>query len=295
MGTENKQEGGKPSNLETEIALIRSTFVSDPIPLSDGRSLILHAAGLTARVEDALNPTLASDIDTYRVFIEPSSMIEYIKAYQQHAVVFAYPESVEGPKFEARLNYHERIGDVASAGVPAGPVVTADRHVAVLKTPFDVDYQKWRPYLHGTVAIKQVDFGILIENMAHTIATPDAGPLQELILDLEMRKNVAFKNKTNLRDGTTKLQFEETVESDPSHAGAQGAIVLPNSIVLRMPIYQGGEPVDIEALLRFQLQGSTLFFSIRCPTIARIEREEFRNIGDDIATACDVPVLYSEE
>lgn len=300
MANYDNKTGGEPvekkgTTLDTELAIIAKTFVSEPIPLGDGRSMILHAAGLHAREIEALNPVLAGDVSEWRTFIEPGSFIEYLNRFKQAgAVVFAYPEHSDGPSFHAHLNYHDKAlpRDTVGSDIPLGPIVTQDRHRAVLLTPWDVDYAQWRPYLHGSAAIKQIDFALFIENMAHTILTPDAAHLQELVLDLQMLKNVAFKQSTNLRDGTSKFVYEETADDA---RGKVGDIVLPNEVTLRVPIYQGGEHVDITAKLRYQLDHGALYFRIVSPGIRRMEREEFRNIGDDIKAATDLLVLYSQE
>lgn len=291
---ENAGVAGNPafitSDMATALALIRQTFVSEPVTLADGRQMILAATGFTRHDVAAIDPVLSKDINAHRTFIEPESMIEYVKRFKEAgAIVLAYPNGSYGPKFVALLNYHE------GAGAVPDPTVRQNRHVAELKTPWDVDYAIWRPFLHGSKSMKQEEFVVFIENMAHTIERPDAGPLQEIISDLQLRKNVAFKRTLNLRDGTTKLTFEETMESDPTHVGAKGEIVLPNQIDLALSVYQGGEKMTIPALIRFSQSGPQVFFTIKCPQIARIEREEFRLIGDAIRNDCGVPVLYSEE
>jgi uncharacterized protein YfdQ (DUF2303 family) len=277
------------NELETELDIIRRTFVSDPIMLADGRQVVFHAGGLTATQVAAIDPVLSKDVNERRVFIEPESMIRYIKTFKQAgAVIFAYPYSQiqDGPCFYAHLNYHE--GGTSTVA----PGVRTDRHRAVLKTPFDVDYQAWRPFLHDDKTIKQADFAIFIEDMAHTILEPDAGHLQEIVLDLQMLKNVAFKQQINLRNGTSKFTYEEVEEGHSS--GKQGDIVLPNSIELRLSVYQGGEPITISAKLRYQLERGVLFFKIVAPGIERIERDEFRLIGAQLRDETETPVLYSE-
>lgn len=270
--------------LEATIKLIRETFVSEPINQQNGSQVIFAANGLQRHEIAALNPTLPDEIAGALTFIEPASLIGYTNLYKRSsAICLAYPGALA---FIVRLDYHTpNSGELVEAG-PA-----TNKHTAQLDTPYDPDYAKWKQ-VFGTL-IPQESFATFIEDMAHTIITPDAGRLQEIVLDLQVHRNVAFKSAINQRDGTAKLQFEE--EDANGGATSQGDIILPSSIVLTMPVFQGGQPIEITAKLRYRLERGVLRFLIVPPGLEKIERDEFVAIGDTIKEACDIPVFYSAD
>jgi len=278
----------KASDLEATIKLIRETFVSEPINQQNGSQVVFTANGLQRHEIVALNPTLPSDIAGALTFIEPASLIGYTNKYKRaSALCLAYPGALA---FIVRLDYHEpnERGPNGETLVDAAPAT--NKHTAQLDTPYDPDYAKWKQ-VFGTL-IPQEAFATFIEDMAHTVITPDAGRLQEIVLDLQVHRNVAFKSAINQRDGTAKLQFEE---EDNGGATSHSDIILPSSIVLTMPVFQGGPPIEITAKLRYRLERGVLRFLIVPPGLEKIERDEFVAIGDAIKDACDIPVFYSAD
>lgn len=247
-------------------------MVSEPVVLENGDTLYLVGTpdGVKEVRIDALNPMLPKHISARKTFNEPDSFVRYLKAYGlENAIVMA---DLLQRNFVAELDYHSA----------AGP--NTNQHVAVLLTPYDEDFAAWRNYLGKY--IPQADMANFLEDMLHTVATPEPADLLDMLNTIQINRNVAIKSVTNTRDGTIKLRYEEEDAAD---------ILLPRDIELQMPIFAGTAEISLRAKLRYDVKpGGAVLFQFSIPGLPTIERNEFRKMGQHIEDDANVPVLYGQ-
>ncbi len=266
------------------IALAKAMFVSEEYELLNGDVVVFVSdgnGGLRREVLPALNPTLPDFISATELFYEPDSLIEYLSKYATASALAL--ADLTNKRFAVRIDYH----DLSGPGV--------NKHHAGLITPYDEDYAAWKKVLGVEVA--QAEFGVWLEDMLHTVCTPDEdipsgrglidpADLLDMLNTISIQRNIEVKSVVNSRDGTIKLRYEEDDASD---------VELPREVLLKMPIFAGTAPILLLAKLRFNVKpGGAVVFKWAIPGLPNIERAEFRKIGDNIRDRAGVPVLYGQ-
>lgn len=94
----------------------------------------------------------------------------------------------------------------------------------------------------------RVEYAEFIEDMLHTIARPAGADLLDAISDLKVDRGIKFKSGLNQANGTVKLTYEEE-----DATGGGGIVSIPQEIVIVCPVFQGTDPIQITAKLRYRL------------------------------------------
>lgn len=263
-------------DVQATYDLAAQTFVEQQPDLEDGSALIFAHKDMTPHKFPSLNPPLPDFVTQAESFIEPASMIGYIERFKTPTTICI--AALANTTITAFLDYHE-----ASNGVAAAP--GRNRHKVTLTAPYDADYARWKK-IFG-MQVPQLELGEFLEEMLHTIAHPEGGALMDTINTISINRSVAVRSAVNTRSGTIKLTFDESDAAD---------VELPREIKLVMPVFAGTEPVEITAKIRYRLppgQRGAVNFVLMVPGLDKIERDQFRAIGDDIADQCAIPVFYS--
>lgn len=271
-------------DVEAALSALSDKFISAPMLLDDGRTFVFHSVGLAAKELPALNPVLPDFVKQDETMVEPKSFAAYITAYKSSTAICR--ASLSKNSIVAVLDYHGRArGAAGDAAVPG-----RSAHVATLLCPFDLDYARWRPVFQGKQTFDQSELARFLEDMIHTIGAPPAGDLLDAIADLEIVRHVHFKSVRNDRNGNINIAYQEL--DDENVAGRDGQLTLPESVEIVVPIFQGGNPVQLTAKLRHRMDKGQVAFSLIVPSIDVREREAFRAIGDGVGTDTDTPVFY---
>ena len=126
-------------------------------------------------------------------------------------------------------------------------------HVAVL-TLSETD--EWRTWMASNEkGMEQVAFAQFIEQNLNDVVKPDGATMMELALTLEASQDVQFKGRINLGNGDVGLVSD--VKTDMK-AGADGQIVIPKEMDLRLPVFRGVPAVELKARFRTVLKGAAL-------------------------------------
>lgn len=267
---------------DVEVALkeFGDKFVSPPHVLQDGSTVVLRGAGLVAERFAALNPVLPERVSQSETMIEADSFIAYV-------IQFGTPTTINRAslgknQIEAVLDYHGRSRESGDFPVPQRM-----QHRVTLQCPYDLDYAKWKAVFGEPLEPK--DFAYLVEDMIHTIGTPPAADLLEAVNDFKLERSVRFKTARSDRGGTISFGYEEV----DSEGGGDGTTKLPQVIEIIVPIFQGGNPIQLLAKVRYQMERGKLVFILAVPGLDQIERTTFRNIGERVATETKTPVFYT--
>ncbi len=280
-GAAGANPGPPRGNVDAVIAELGDKFVSPIFELHDGSELVLHAKGLEAVRIPPLNPTLPEWVKEALSVVEPASFKDYVRNYKSETGICL--ASLSHNRIEAILDYHGR----SREGERAHALPQPGTHRVTLLCPFDLDYVAWRSRIGAPMA--QADFAVFIEDVIHTIAEPAAADLLEAISDLRIDRSVRFKSARNMRDGTVKFAFEE----DDADADTGGEVTLPQMIKVVVPIFQGADPIMLEVKLRYVLKSGVLAFVLALPGREKLEREQFRRIGESVRDDTATPVFYT--
>lgn len=268
---------------DVEVALddLGKKFVSEIYTRDDGARVVLHAPDLKPYELAALDPKLASFVKEAVEVVEPASFKDYILAFAGPAAVcFA---SLNQHQILAVLDYHGR----AREGEADEAKPNRKTHQVKLLCPWDVDYAKWRE-IFGT-GMNQTDFANVLEDLVHTISEPAVADLAEAIDDLRIDRSVRFKSKVNRRNGSVQIAYEDVEEG----GGEGGEMKLPEVVKIVVPMFQGGDLIQLEAKLRYNIDKGKVTFTLMVPGLDKIERDQFRRIGEDVRSATNTPVFYT--
>lgn len=269
-------------DVDAVLAELGEHYVSHAFPDENGGVVLFVSERLKREELKALNPKLQDFVTVTETVVEPASFKDYLTAYKSETAICR--ASLSRNEIVAVLDYHGR----AREGDRKSALPQRCAHTATLKCPFDLDYAKWRQVFDKP--LNQGQLGTLLEDLVHTIAEPAVADLQEAIDELRIDRSVKFKSKVNRRNGTVQLTYEEE-EADGENGG--GRVSLPENIAIVLSIFQGGELVRLDAKLRYAMDKGLVSFRIVVPGLDKIERDQFRRIGEDVRGSTDTPVFYT--
>lgn len=171
----------------------------------------------------------------------------------------------------AVLDYHE-------PGAPSWAT-----HEAVLTLKASKEWQAWIG--NNGKALDQAAFAEFLEDHAADVIEPTAAALQDTITNLELRRDVQFKSAVNLQDGTCRFLYEETERS------VEGQITVPRTLTLALRCFEGQDPWQVTARLRYRMERGTLRFSYHLDRPERIAENAFSAVCKQIEQDAERPVL----
>jgi uncharacterized protein YfdQ (DUF2303 family) len=184
------------------------------------------------------------------------SFARYFKDFGTfNSQIFADPST---HAVKAVLDYHDT--------VPDKPSWCSDK--AVLHLSLSLQWRTWKS--NHNKALSQVQFAEFLEDNSVDIVEPDGAAVLECAMNLEARKTVKFKSAVNLDNGAAQFTYDEAVEGK-----GKGLITVPTRFVLRLPIFEGGEPVDIQARLRYRIKDDALTFTYLMDRPERLLKDAF--------------------
>jgi hypothetical protein len=274
-------EGGAAAlaaDLATEVAKAQQAPVltgEDWATYSDGRGGFVTVESPFRDRPRRVHGTVA--------LVEPESFGEYINLYRTPQTrLYA---DVARSTLTAVFNDHPAAGSRAHEGnfELTGDVtlVAGYRdHTATMTLGRHPDWVAWvgrdmtQGQQRGTSGLMtQRDFGEFIEDMAHTIVSPDSATMLEVATTLTARRTINFDSRARLDNGDMAFGF---VEETTARAGRAGqTIEIPTRFVIRTPIFQGGDLFEIEARLRFRPDGDGVRMGYRLLRQTDREREAF--------------------
>jgi uncharacterized protein YfdQ (DUF2303 family) len=188
------------------------------------------------------------------------------------------------------------------------PVVYADEQNSALVAILDDDHAAtpgWRRYRvslslrrtpewaawkqHSGNNLPQAEFAEFIEERVADIIDPAGAVMLELAQSIEGTASADFSAGHRLQNGARQVMWKETVKA----TGGSGAIEIPPKFTIAVSPFFGAVPVDVDALLRFRINGGHLMLSYKLVDPAKVEREVFSTIVNEVAAArgADLPIL----
>lgn len=153
-------------------------------------------------------------------------------------------------------------------------------HVATFAATYSEEWTQW--YDRNTKKYSQVGFGRFIEEHMGDIAEPTAASLFEMVMEFEAKKNMQYKEATRLKDGTTQLTFIEEMTT--------GSVEIPDFIRIRIPVFFGQEPVNIDLRFRYSIEDQKLQLRYEFQRPKRILQEAAERLVNEVAKGTGLPV-----
>ena len=125
-------------------------------------------------------------------------------------------------------------------------------HQARYACPMSIEWEKWASA--DGKKMSQVEFAQFIENNLPDVASPPAAQMLEVSRSLEAKKKVNFSSDIRLSDGQTQFGYEEEISGTTS----KGSLLVPTEFQLGIPVLLGGAPYQVNARLRYRIDGAKL-------------------------------------
>lgn len=185
---------------------------------------------------------------------DTASFIAYVLAHRITNVTAIFVNTgPSGATFTAILDYHHQ-NQVNIVLEPAN----WGEHVCILELRTTPEWQTW--FGNNNKPIGQEAFAEFILDNRRDIVRPDAGILMDVARLLVAKKSVDFKSGINLKTGANHLEFVETIEARGVASRVEDAMDVPDTFVLGIVPFIGGDGVEIEAQLRFRIHDRKLSF-----------------------------------
>lgn len=249
------EDGGLAQTVrEVERMTANATVERPELVKPDALSELDHVLTYVARPGDEVHvrdleallerPTRARgtytvyDADSFVRLVERQQLQEQITLWAQQPSTGAAK-----PSITAVLNDH------ASAAALA---IGWRDHRAVLEIRPDPDWQQWQARDCGAVGgqsrwMDQVTFAEFVIDQTQNIV--GAGELYLAATTFEARRNLTVQSVINLDDGSTEMQYTETVGNREN----AGAVTLPTRLIVNLRPFYGADPVPQDVLLRHRV------------------------------------------
>lgn len=170
----------------------------------------------------------------------------------------------DAASFGAYVNRHASPGTVLYADCNSNRIVAVlndhasdgpgwGDHTATLQLAHTREWQHWASQ-DGKLQGQQA-FAEHIEQGLLEIVEPPSADMLELAQSFEAKSSASFKSGNLLQDGSRQLVYQETVDA---RAGQTGNITIPKQFKLGIAPYEGTDPYEIVARLRYRLQSEHL-------------------------------------
>lgn len=166
-------------------------------------------------------------------------------------------------------------------GAPDGCPAWAS-HRCKLAAALDERFAAWLG-LHNQ-ATKQVDFLEFLHDRAGDISSPKAGVVNDAIANFAVSRSTEVRAATRLGDGTVQIAWQEKDSGSETHAR------WPEHVVLKLPVFRGEPPVEINVHLRYSVREGKLTFLVWITDLDMLVRREFERMAQDIATKSKLTV-----
>ncbi len=137
----------------------------------------------------------------------------------------------------------------------------------------------WRYWTSNEGLHEQEQFAQVIEDGLADITDPAGAVMLEVASTFEATIGARFRRAANLRDGARQLVYEETIDAA---AGAAGEVTLPETFTLTIAPFEGMDPVEVTARIRFRLRDGNLAIGYTLPDSDRVAEAAFAAAVDTV-------------
>jgi uncharacterized protein YfdQ (DUF2303 family) len=204
---------------------------------------------------------------------DPADFAEYVNRLRTPSTT-VWADEQRG-RFTAVFNDHEE-----TEGGDSSPTAGWRDHTAVLALQPDPD---WLSFLKIDGAyLSQAEFAEFLSDNDTAFVQPDGARMLEVATSFKAHRKAEFSQAINLDNGDVQLTYSEETTQKTTRAGQ---IEVPRELVVQLTPFLGYPLQQIDARLRWFLDGSSLQmgFKLRRPDI--VKRDAFADIRNTIADA----------
>lgn len=194
--------------------------------------------------------------------LDPQSFIEYYNRFADDGSrIFAYEPDIN---VLCVLDYHH-INHDASSPTGEGARARWGQHRLMLTLRESEQWKVWAEKNGKTFT--QMQFAEFLEQHAIDIAQPAPAGMMEIARDLQTTSEVDFGSSSRTQDGQVKFKYTETTQTTVGGS----AITVPEQFLLQLPVFIGGQPIQMQALLRYRIKDQKLviFYTLVRPEEAK--------------------------
>lgn len=259
-------------------ALISALRAASEVQQIDGSSFVVVPEGCAIRSLEHLQAVPArarAKIEAH----DPATFVAYFNRHKSAAgVIFA---AVKGGQIVGVLDHHPPFqGDDDPDQISAGH----REHIVTYTAPRSPEWETWTA-LHGVI-VPQAAFAQFLEDNVVDIREPSGADMLEVARRFEAKQKVEFQSAVRLDSGAREFLYQETIDG----SAAKGAIKVPERFKIGIPVYEGGEPWEVEARLRWRIQNQQLVIGYELYRHAQVQREAFKAITALIQEQTATPV-----
>lgn len=150
-------------------------------------------------------------------------------------------------------------------------------HVASYECPKSDPWKIWNA--SSGKGMSQVDFAKFIEANLIDIVKPASADMLQVVLKLQVKKNVKFSTDLQLGNGQTKLVYDEDIRGTTS----VGDLTIPDVFQLGIPVFIDGIGYKLDARLRYQLgEGGKLLMWYELVRPLDVYRAAIKAVSDSL-------------
>ncbi len=171
-----------------------------------------------------------------------------------------------------------------------GPAAGWRDDLLTLKLSTDPDWQAWQA-LSGKWFHSQTEFGDAIEELLHTVTSPDQAELYEIIHSIRATNTAQFESRIDRSVTAQALTYTEEIKTQAG-GKATGRLEVPKTITLQLRPWEGHvETYDVEAWFRLQVSHGQLGLMIKLKPTQQLLRKAWGDMITKIIAQTEIPVL----
>lgn len=205
---------------------------------------------------------------------EPSDFAEYVNrlADGDHSTLWA---DLAAGTVVAVLDDH---ADADTAGWRA--------HTITLAMQDDPDWAAW---IRADESLwEQSVFAEHIEQLTHTIVSPSAADMLEMVSTFHAKRNVQFRQAVKVTSGDVQLTYEEDTKAS---AGTTGQMEVPRQFTVAISPWVTVDPVELVARLRWRIENGQLRIGYSLLRPDRAKRAAFDTVLAAVSGGVSVPLF----
>lgn len=211
--------------------------------------------------------------------LDGESFIEYYRKFSgENSRVFADETKAS---VECVLDFH-----AALQGGDGAPAWGSHRlKLTLLHSP---EWKIWNE--HNNKQMTQQQFAEFLEQNSLDVTIPSPGAMMDVARDLVATTECDFGSGLRMQDGQVRFKYTETVKAQVGG----GQVEVPEKFRITIPVFVGGSPVDMDALLRFRTREGKLTFFYTLVRPESVIRSAFIGVRDTISSELGIVIINGE-
>lgn len=160
-------------------------------------------------------------------------------------------------------------------------------HTIVLQLAKSEQLNRWLAV--NSKFMHQAAFVEFIQDNLADILDPTAADMLEVAQSFQAARDVEFDSRVQLDSGAVRFAYRETVQA---RAGRAGELEVPSTFVLGVPIWRGGQRIELKAQLRYRVQQEGLSLGFKVLALEDVVRDAFEGVVAAVVEKLDADAAH---